>query len=145
MEEFTNFMARNPVLFTAIAVVMGLLVWNLFSGIMQGMESIVPVQAVDLINHQNAIVLDVREDNEYSEGHILNAVHVPLSNLSAKLKQLEKYRAQPIVISCRSGNRSGQACTLLKKNGFEKIYNLKGGVLAWQNANLPLLKGKEAK
>jgi rhodanese-related sulfurtransferase len=89
-------------------------------------------------------VLDVREESEYAQGHILNAVHIPLKMLSDKIGRLEKYRNRPIVASCLSGNRSGQACRVLKKNGFEKIHNLKGGISAWQNASLPLIKGKNS-
>jgi len=103
---------------------------------------LLPPQATLLINHENAIVLDVREDKEYAQGHILNSVHIPLSMLSDKIGRLEKYRNRPIIASCMSGNRSGRACSMLKKNGFEKVHNLKGGIIAWQNANLPLTKAK---
>jgi rhodanese-related sulfurtransferase len=95
-----------------------------------------------MINHQDAVLIDVREDGEFAEGHILNAIHIPLGALSANLNRLEKYRNAPIIVGCRSGNRSAHACRLLKKKGFENVYNLHGGILAWQNANLPVVTGK---
>ena len=86
----------------------------------------------------DAVVLDVRSMAEFKDGHILNAVNVPLNGLSNNLKQLEKYRDKPIVAVCRSGSRSGSACSLLRKHGFEKVKNLRGGMMAWESASLPV-------
>ncbi|MEN8216269.1 MAG: rhodanese-like domain-containing protein [Pseudomonadota bacterium] len=145
MEQFVEFAGNHPGLFLAFAIVSGLLVWSFLGDSLAGVNSLLPQEATMLINHEDAIVLDVREDSEYVQGHILNSVHIPLSMLSEKIARLEKYRKRPIIASCRSGNRSGSACRQLKKNGFEKVHNLKGGIMAWQNASLPLAKGKNGK
>ncbi len=142
MEQFVEFAGNHPELFIALGVTLGLLVWNLLASQISGIKSLLPQEATFMINREDAVILDVREDNEYIQGHILNSVHVPLSALSSKLSRVEKYRNRPIIASCMSGSRSGRACSLLKKNGFEKVHNLKGGIVAWQNANLPLTKGK---
>jgi rhodanese-related sulfurtransferase len=142
MEQFVEFVGNHPGLFLALGIVLGLLVWSFLGDQLSGIKPLLPPQATLLINHENAIVLDVREDNEYAQGHILNSVHIPLNMLSEKIGRLEKYRNRPIIASCMSGNRSGRACSVLKKNGFEKVHNLKGGIIAWQNANLPLTKAK---
>ncbi len=142
MEQLIEFVNNHPYLFLAFSVTSGLLVWNIFSDQITGINTLLPQEVTLLINHEDAIVLDVREENEYVQGHILNSIHIPLSTLSAKMNRLEKYRDRPIVASCMSGNRSGQACSTLRKNGFTKVHNLKGGIIAWQNANLPLAKGK---
>jgi rhodanese-related sulfurtransferase len=142
MEQFVEFASNHPGLFLALGIVLGLLVWSFLGEQISGVKSLLPQEATLLINHENAIVLDVREDNEFAQGHILNSVHIPLKMLSEKIGRLEKYRNRPIIASCMSGNRSSSACRALKKNGFEKIHNLKGGIVAWQNANLPLSKGK---
>ncbi len=142
MDQLIEFSGNHPELFMALFFTLGLLFWNLLSEQISGIPSLVPQEAISLINHENAIVLDVREDNEYAKGHILNSIHIPLNTLSSKLGRLEKYRSKPIISSCLSGNRSGKACSILKKNGFENLHNLKGGISAWQNANLPLSKGK---
>jgi rhodanese-related sulfurtransferase len=92
-----------------------------------------------MLNHENAIMVDMREDKDYREGHIVNALHTPDSNNEAKLN---KYRDRPLIVYCRSGNRSAALCRKLKKQGFESVYNLKGGLLAWQRAELPLTKDK---
>jgi rhodanese-related sulfurtransferase len=142
MEQLIEFTGNHPILFMAFFFILGLLVWNFLSEQISGIPSLVPQEAILLINHENALVLDVREANEYNQGHILNSIHIPLSALSGKLGRLEKYRTKPIIASCMSGNRSGRAVSILKKNGFENLYNLKGGIVAWQSANLPLSKGK---
>ncbi len=142
MEQLIEFAGNHPELFMAFFFVLGLLAWNFLSEQISGIASLAPQESILLINHEAAIVLDVREDSEYAQGHILNSIHIPLSTLSGKLARLEKYRSKPIIASCRSGNRSGRACSILKKNGFENLHNLKGGIVAWQNANLPLSKGK---
>ena len=142
IEQLAEFAGNHPGLFIALGVVLGLLVWNLLASQISGIKSLLPQEAIFLVNREDAIILDVREENEYAQGHILNSVHIPLSTLSSKTGRIEKYRSRPIIASCMSGNRSGQACNLLKKNGFEKMHNLKGGIIAWQNASLPLTKKK---
>ena len=86
------------------------------------------------------MVLDVREDSEYKSGHLLNSKWIPLGKLKERLGELEKYRDKPIVVVCRSGNRSGSACAMLGKEGFSQAYNLAGGVMDWQKRKLPLEK-----
>lgn len=86
------------------------------------------------------MLVDVCEPNEYREGHIPRAVNVPLSQLKERLGELEKYKQRPIVLSCRSGNRSLKAAIMLKRQGFTKVYSLAGGLLAWQRENLPVEK-----
>jgi rhodanese-related sulfurtransferase len=143
MEQLIEFIGNNPMLFIAFGVVLGLLIWNLFGDKILGIENIPPNEAVIKINHEDAIVIDVREDNEFVEGHILDSIHIPLGSLNSRLQSLEKYRNRPIILSCRSGNRSGQAYRILKQRQFEKLFNLKGGVISWEHAGLPLTKGRK--
>ncbi len=121
-----------------LAVVSGLmLVWPSVSGRLSGVKQVGPQEAVMLFNHQDALVLDVREDSEYRDGHIPKARHIPLRQLKEHLKDLEKRKDRPIVAVCRSGNRSAHACRMLRQAGFEKVHNLAGGMLAWEQAGLP--------
>lgn len=117
-----------------------MLFWSVFGGRIRGIKDVDCVAATQLINHKSALVLDVREDSEYKAGHVLNSTHIPLGKLSERIGELENHKDQPIVVVCRSGNRSGTACVLLGKQGFTQAYNLAGGVIAWQKANLPLEK-----
>ncbi|MEO8332198.1 MAG: rhodanese-like domain-containing protein [Gallionella sp.] len=135
-----QFISNNylPIL---IAIFSGaMLFWSVFGNRIRGIKEVDPVAALQLINHKNALVLDVREDDEYKAGHILGATLIPLGKLKGRVGELEKYRDRPIVVVCRSGSRSATACVTLGKQGFSQAHNLAGGVMAWQKANLPLEK-----
>jgi len=125
----------------SIALFSGLmLLWSLFGNRFRGIKEVNSAAALQLINHKNAVVLDVRESSEYDAGHVLNSKLLPLGKLKERMGELEKFKNQPIVVVCRSGNRSGTACFILGKQGFNQVYNLAGGVQAWQKSNLPLEK-----
>jgi len=140
VDLFISFVTHNWMLIIALFVILGMLFFNLFGGRLRGYQAVGPADSVNLINHEEAIVLDVRENKEYQSGHILNSIHIPQSALAKRITELEKYKSRPIIVGCRSGSRSSFACGLLKKQGFENVYNLSGGVMAWQNASLPLTR-----
>jgi len=106
-------------------------------GRLAGIKDVSPQEAVMLFNHQDALVLDVREKSEFSDGRIPKSLHIPLGQLKTRVSELERHKDKPIVAVCRSGNRSSFACGILKKNGFEQIHNLAGGIMAWEQAGLP--------
>ena len=116
-----------------------MLLWPVIGRRISGVREVGTLEATQLINHQNAVVLDVREDSEFYAGHIPHSVHVPLRQL-AKHAELEKYKDRPVIAICRSGMRSGRACGVLRKKGFEQVYNLAGGITAWERANMPMEK-----
>lgn len=117
-----------------------MLFWSLFGNRIRGIREVDCPAALQLINHKNALVLDVREEGEYKLGHILNSRLIPLGELNERIGELEKYKEQHIVVVCRSGVRSCTAYATLGKHGFTQVYNLAGGVTAWQKAGLPLEK-----
>jgi len=98
------------------------------------------LQATLLINQQNALVLDVREAADYEKGHMLNARNIALGELEPRAAEIEKYKAKPLIVVCDDGNRSGRAATALRKQGFEQVFTLSGGIGAWRQAGLPLEK-----
>lgn len=140
MNQLITFTSNNTILVIAIVIVSLMLIHSLVGEKLRGYSSVSPSESTQMINRDDALMLDVRESNEYSEGHIINSLHIPLSGLKTRLKDLEKYKAKKVIIACRSGHRSSQACTTLKKEGFEQVFNLSGGVMAWESANLPLIK-----
>ncbi|MFZ2541909.1 MAG: rhodanese-like domain-containing protein [Gallionella sp.] len=117
-----------------------MLLWSVFGNRIRGIKEVDTVAALQLINHKNALVLDVREDDEYKAGHVLNAILIPFNKLNERVGELEKYRDRPVVVICRSGNRTATACLILGKQGFNQVYGLTGGITAWQKAKLPLEK-----
>jgi rhodanese-related sulfurtransferase len=140
MQQLLDFATNHLMLFAALAVVLVLLAQNLLAG--SSKSSLQPQAATDLINRQDGVVLDVRPMTDYANGHIINSINIPANSLKTQLNRLDKYRQRPIIVACRSGAQSSAACKQLQKAGFEKVYNLHGGILAWQNANLPISRKK---
>ena len=131
----------NNILPIFIALFSGvMLLWSFFGNRFRGVKEVDLAAALQLINHKNATILDVREPKEYDAGHLLNSKLIPLGKLKERMGELESHKDQPILVVCRSGNRSGTACFLLGRRGFSQVYNLAGGVQAWQKSNLPLEK-----
>lgn len=140
MEEFLDFAVRNYLLFIALFAVVTLIAVTELRRFTQGYKVITPTEAVTLINREDALVLDVREANERSQGSIINAKHVAVGALSQKAGSLTKDKDKPILVFCKMGNRSSGACKLLLKNNYTNVYNLKGGMNAWVNDQLPITK-----
>jgi rhodanese-related sulfurtransferase len=134
-----QFLQQNWMLVAVAGVSGAMLVWSFIGGKLSGIEEADTLKATRLYN-DDALVLDVREDKEYVVGHIPKAKHIPLGQLSGRLQELEKFKTKPILVTCRSGQRSARACGMLKKAGFETVYNQAGGIIAWERANLPVAK-----
>lgn len=110
----------------------------------QGDKSLLsPVEATLLINREDAIVIDVREQGEYAQGHIPNARHVPLGEITRRTGELDKFKDRPVILCCASGARSASALSQLKKAGFEKLYNLRGGLAEWEKAGQPISRKRK--
>ena len=124
----------------AVALVSGaMLIWPAVRRAGGG-ESVSTLQATLLMNQQNALVLDVRDAAEYGKGHMLNARNIPFGELEARAAEIEKHKAKPVIVVYDDGNRSGRAATALRKQGFEQVFTLSGGIGAWRQAGLPLEK-----
>ena len=106
-----------------------------------GVPNVGTSEAVTLINRQHALVIDVRTDTEFASGHILDAKHIPLDKLAERLGELNKYKDKPILVNCQRGGRSAKACEILRKAEFKQVHNLQGGLEAWLQAKLPVVKG----
>lgn len=145
--EFAPFIAYvqksswNMMLFATAVVSGAMLLWPLLARLLgPGAKQVGALEAVQLINRRDALVLDVRESGEYAAGHLPNAKHIPASALAARLKDLEKFKGRPIVVTCASGARSTLTCGTLKKQGFEEVFALRGGIAAWEQAGMPVEK-----
>jgi len=140
LARIIEFVGNHPILFLAFFGTLGLLIGSEVSRRLRGVHSVGPLEATQLSNREDAVFLDIRDEGEYRGGHIPDAVHIPLKQLPERIAELEKHKGRPVIAYCRSGSRSGAAGGILKKNGFENVYNLGVGLMAWQNANLPLSK-----
>ena len=141
MEQIPTFIANHWELFLALIVIVLMLLGGNFMSSLRGIKQIGPAEATLLINHENALLIDVREDKEFADGHIINSRHIPMNTVQQRIAELADHKDKPVIVSCRSGARSNTVCGWLRKHDFENVSNLKGGIMAWQNANLPLSKG----
>ena len=135
-----QFVINNWYLFVALAVILFLLAAGPLSQQMHGIRNAHSAQAIQLLNREHGVVVDVCEPKEFSAGHVPNAINLPLSSLKDRLRDLEKHKNKPIIVSCRSGNRSLKGAVILRRHGFATVYNLAGGLQAWERDNLPLEK-----
>jgi rhodanese-related sulfurtransferase len=118
-----------------------MLVWPLFRGSFSSVREVGALEATALINRRNAVLLDVRETQEYDGGRIPNAVHLPGSQLASRAQELKKLTGRPVIAYCERGLRSRGAAGALAKVGFAEVYTLRGGLRAWIDAGLPTEKG----
>ena len=124
----------------AIAMASGsLLLWPVLQG--AAMAGLDPAGAVQLINREKGVVIDVCEPGEFAAGHVGGAKNIPLGELESKLAGAVKNKALPLILVCQSGARSGRAVAIAKKLGFEQAQSLGGGLASWRAANLPVEKG----
>lgn len=125
----------------ALAIASGLgLLWPLVQRRISGVPLVGVAQAVQLINRRDAVIVDVREASEFQRGHLRNARHVPLSQLKSRMGELDKWKEKPVLLYCATGSRSHGACVALRKAGFKEVFNLQGGIGAWQQAGMPVEK-----
>ncbi|MDO8285422.1 MAG: rhodanese-like domain-containing protein [Rhodoferax sp.] len=124
----------------AIAVASGsLLLWPVLQG--AAMAGLDPAGAVQLINREKGVVIDVCEPAEFAAGHVGGSRNIPLGELENKLAGTVKNKALPLILVCQSGARSARAVAIAKKLGYEQAQSLGGGLASWRAANLPVEKG----
>nr|WP_231374365.1 MULTISPECIES: rhodanese-like domain-containing protein [unclassified Polaromonas] len=117
----------------------GMLVWPLIAGSMNA-GALNASGAVQLINREKAVVVDICEPAEFAAGHVTGAKNIPLADLEAKLPSVVKNKALPLILVCATGARSSRAVATAKKLGYDQAQSLGGGLKAWKDANLPLEK-----
>ncbi|MGG7056360.1 rhodanese-like domain-containing protein [Nitrosomonas sp. ANs5] len=134
----STFLVDNVFFIIAAMLSGGMLLWPMIAR--NSAREIDAQRAVRLINYEDALVLDVRDDSEYASGHLPDAKHIPVESIKDRWNELEKFKDKPVVIIFTPGLRAGQAGTLLRKNGFARVFNLSGGIETWQRENLPVVK-----
>jgi rhodanese-related sulfurtransferase len=135
-----EFITANAI-FIVLALASGLaLLWPMLSQGSAGVPSVTPAEAVLLMNRSRLLVLDVRDEAEYAQGHIQGAKNFPVGELEKRIKELEKHKNKPVLVHCQRGVRSSTACKLLAKNEFVQLHQLEGGLDKWIEAKMPLVK-----
>ena len=137
MEQYLEFIGNNLIL---VGIWIALALALIFHRSKTGAQSVGPQQAVMLINRNDGVVLDIRDKKDYDTGHIVDSVHIPHTKLSAQLGELDKLKTRPIIVVCKMGQNSGDACKILRSAGFEQVVRLRGGMAEWRAQNLPLVQ-----
>jgi rhodanese-related sulfurtransferase len=140
--ELLAFASAHPYLSLALVAITLALVFNEASSLFRGFKALGPAELTALVNRDNALVVDLRPAADFEKGHIPGAKNVQMSQFDPENKQLAAARSLPIVLVCKAGQTASSAAGRLHKAGFERVYVLDGGIGAWQQADLPLAKGR---
>ena len=98
------------------------------------------LEATRLMNQGQTLILDVGNEKDFAAGHLPKARHIPVRELGSRIAEIAKFKAKPVIVTDRNNTRAGAACRFLKKEGFTSVFQLKGGLTAWQQASLPVEK-----
>ena len=140
MERLPEFIANHLILVSLFVAILALLLWNIFGSSLSGLSKIGPAEVTRLMNHEKALLLDLRNAADFSTGHILSARNIPAAELEGRQKELQKHKKNPIILCCNRDSDGIKAGRILKFAGYEKLYSLKGGLESWRNANLPVAR-----
>nr|WP_113867973.1 rhodanese-like domain-containing protein [Brenneria salicis]NMN90086.1 rhodanese-related sulfurtransferase [Brenneria salicis ATCC 15712 = DSM 30166]RBP60495.1 rhodanese-related sulfurtransferase [Brenneria salicis ATCC 15712 = DSM 30166]RLM30096.1 rhodanese-like domain-containing protein [Brenneria salicis ATCC 15712 = DSM 30166] len=143
MQEIMSFISRNPILSVAwVALLIAVIVLTVKSKLSK-VKDVVRSEAIQLINKEDAVVVDIRNRDDYRRGHIANAFNLlPNDIKNGGVGELDKHKSQPVIVVCANGLSSRDAANNLLKAGFERVVVLKDGLAGWSGENLPLVRGK---
>ena len=136
------FAGRHPYLSLALGGLTVAIVYNEIAGRLSGIRRLGPAEVTALINHGNALLVDVRGASDFEKGHIAGSKNVQMTQFDPENKQLAPAKSLPVVMVCKVGQTASLAAKRLRKAGFTDVAVLEGGIQAWQAADLPLVKGK---
>jgi rhodanese-related sulfurtransferase len=140
MQQFIEFSLRHWELWLVFFIILILLLTFELHAKLTGTLPLTVQEAIFKVNREDAVFLDVRDPLSFKKGHIAESINIPLSELKHKISELDSYRERPIIINYSQGQSHHKIGKLLKNAGFTKCYHLKGGVISWQNAALPIIK-----
>lgn len=139
MEHLGQFITNHWQLWLAFIVILLLIFINELITQKKKAKELSPQSAIDLINNENAVVIDLRDKESFKNGHIIDAIHCTAEDFEQA--KMNKYKNKPIILVCARGLQSPAIAAKISTMGFQPMV-LGGGIAAWQNADLPLVKGK---
>jgi rhodanese-related sulfurtransferase len=138
MDNFITFIINHWFMAALLIILVVALIYLETQGKVKGMNRVTPQLATQLVNKENAVIIDIRDASAFNKGHIAQAVNIPASELASK--NLTAYLETPVILVCNTGTTVTTITDKLKQHGLTKLYFLQGGIAAWQAANLPLVK-----
>lgn len=142
-DRLMEFIGNHWIMTSGLLVCTILLIQDIFDSLFRKHKSVSPMEAVVLMNNENSAVVDVRESHEFSQGHIEGAYHIPLGKIDERAGELDSHKSKPVIVTCQSGTRSSAACKKLSGLGFTQVFELKGGMVAWEEDKLPVTKKRK--
>lgn len=143
MQEIMQFASNHPILSLAWVVLLVLVIVTTFKGMFSNVKTISRGEATLLINKEDAVVVDTRTRDEFRKGHLSGALNVLAADIKkGSVGELEKHKAQPIIVVCATGHSAFESASQLSAAGFEQVSVLKDGIAGWSSENLPLVRGK---
>lgn len=137
MALILEFVAQQWMVVAALLAVIAMLI---FHESRKSGPSVSPQQAINLVNSESGVFLDLRDAGEFKQGHIVAALNIPASKVESRLGELEKHKSSPIVLVCKMGQQAGAAGKQLRAKGFDRVYKMSGGMSEWGNLQLPTVK-----
>lgn len=140
MDQLIEFFGNHYLLSGATLIFLILILVSFIQSATNGSLALNSIAMTQLINKENAQVVDLRAIADFNKGHIHGSINIPFTKLKDSTKDLEKYKQSPMIMVCATGFQAGAASTLLRSQGFEQVHKLKGGIQSWSADNLPLAK-----
>lgn len=140
MGQLIDFVVNHWFLCGLFAILLVIFLVNELRHRSHGIKQLSPQQVVDLMNHEHAVVIDIRERNLFEAGHIIGALNIKSDEFETKKSKLNKFKSKPVVVVCSQGTGASKFANILKQAGFEQVFQLDGGLAAWQQEQLPLTK-----
>ncbi len=140
MAQLAEFIGNHVLLVTLFLAVLFLFLFSAYKQASEGMKSINVEQLTRLVNQQNAKLVDIRPEEAYKQGHIVNAINMPMDKLVTGKVKLDGLKKRPVVVYCQVGQTSMKACKVLNQAGIETAFSLQGGLNAWLKDKLPLTR-----
>ncbi len=144
MHQYIEFLTSNPVLSLAWIGIVIALISMMVKEKNAKYKTISINEATTLVNNEEGVFLDIRNRDEFRKGHIVGSVHILPSQIQRQnTPELEKHKAAPIIVVCKTGQTAQETANQLSKDGFTNVNVLKDGLIAWNEANLPLVASKK--
>ncbi|GHD95704.1 MULTISPECIES: rhodanese-like domain-containing protein [Pseudocitrobacter] len=143
MQEIMQFVSRHPVLSIAWIALLVAVLFTTFKGLASKVKVITRGEATRLINKEDAVVVDLRQRDDFRKGHIAGSINLLPAEVKANnVGELDKHKNKPVIVTDGSGMQAQESANALIKAGFEQVYVLKEGIAGWSGENLPLVRGK---
>lgn len=142
-EQVQQFITDHPIMLSAWVALFVAVIFNLYKGATSKFKVIDNATTTYLVNKEEGVVLDLRSDDEFRAGHLVDSQHISPSDIKANnIHSIEKYKDRPVILVDANGFSASSSAALLVKQGFNKVYVLKEGMLGWRSASLPTVKKK---